>query len=299
MNIVYIILAHQLPDQLIRLVHRLNADDVTFFIHVDKKAKSAMYKQIVASLGGYKNIYFLDRYARYHGDFNHVKATLQGIRMAHALSIQYDYIILLTGQDYPIKSNISIQRVLEESHERSFIEYFPLPSEHWQNENGGFDRVNYFYLHWYGWEFPFLKRNNYLKLIPDQIWFALAKILPMRRIFPGDFRIYGGSAYWCLSRESAEYIYNFVQQNDAFVNFFKNVKIAEEIFFQTVLLNSPLRDRLVNDNLRYIIWSKSRHPENLCDQDFENLIKSNKLFARKFDMTVNPGLVDMIDRVIS
>lgn len=37
MRIAYIILAHNYPEQLGRLISKLNKDDVSFFIHIDKK----------------------------------------------------------------------------------------------------------------------------------------------------------------------------------------------------------------------------------------------------------------------
>jgi hypothetical protein len=108
--------------------------------------------------------------------------------------------------------------------------------------------------------------------------------------------MFGGSHFWCLSRYCIEYVHEFVQQNDAFMRFFKYVKTPHEMIFQTILLNSALKDLLVNDNLRYFDWSRnSSHPEILCKQDFERFINKDKLFARKFDVTVDADVLDMID----
>ena len=120
-----------------------------------------------------------------------------------------------------------------------------------------------------------------------------------RRKLPSDLKLFGGSAYWCLSRDCIEYMNNFVQQNAALVNFYKHVKIPEEIFFQTVLLNSPLKNQLVNDDLRYIVWSGTRHPAILHKEDLKEFINTNKLFARKFDVTIDPDVLDMIDEATS
>ncbi|NGY93813.1 beta-1,6-N-acetylglucosaminyltransferase [Bacillus megaterium] len=37
-------------------------------------------------------------------------------------------------------------------------------------------------------------------------------------------------------------------------NYFKYVLIPDEIFFQTILLNSKFKDEIINDNLTYINW---------------------------------------------
>jgi len=299
MNIVYVILAHKLPEQLVRLVNKLNSDSSYFIIHVDKKTDRETYGSMAGPLHTYKNVSFLYRYRHYYGDFNHLLATLDAFKKVHELGIPYDYIILLTGQDYPLKSNKCIQRTLQESDGNSFLEYFPLPNEHWKDENGGLDRVIYWNFNLCGREFAIREKNRFIPSFLVPLSSAFAEILPIQRKLPGDLKPFGGSAYWCLSRDCIEYMNNFVQQNKALVNFFKYVKIPEETFFQTVLLNSPLKNRIVNDNLRYIVWSTTRHPAVLQKEGLKEFINTDRLFARKFDVTIDSDVLDMIDHVTS
>lgn len=57
--------------------------------------------------------------------------------------------------------------------------------------------------------------------------------------------------------------------------FMKYCDASDEIYFQTILLNSPYKDICVNDNLRYINWSKDREgPAILVEDDFEEITKS-------------------------
>ena len=80
MRIVYIILAHKLPQQLVRLVKKLNNDFTFFCIHVDRKADRETYRGMVDPLRTYENIRFLYRHKRYYGDFNHLGATLDAFQ---------------------------------------------------------------------------------------------------------------------------------------------------------------------------------------------------------------------------
>lgn len=59
---------------------------------------------------------------------------------------------------------------------------------------------------------------------------------------------------------------------------------SEEIYFQTVLLNSEHAKNIVNDCLRYIDWSSGRggYPAFLDVTDYEKIKTSNNIFARKF-----------------
>jgi hypothetical protein len=282
MKIAYIILAHKLPEQLVRLVKKLNTETTSFFIHVDKKTDAEKYRKMVTPLSTLENVHFLRRRVCQWGTFSQVQTTLDGIRKILELQLDFDYTILLTGQDYPIKSKEYIQKFFEKREGKSFLEYFPLPTEIWKHENGGMNRIIYWHLYFFGHHRKIFPRfdQSHLKLL-------------------GNFRLFGGSAYWCLSRDSIEYINEFLHQDDSFIKFWKYARIPDEILFQTILLNSHLKDTLINDNFRYIVWGDSSHPEILCKPDYEQLVNSNKLFARKFDVTIDSDVLDMIDKVTS
>jgi hypothetical protein len=50
MKIAYVVLAHRYPDQLIRLIHRLNTENASFFVHFDKKTDDIATAKAVKSL---------------------------------------------------------------------------------------------------------------------------------------------------------------------------------------------------------------------------------------------------------
>lgn len=299
MKIAYIVLAHKLPGQLIRLIRTLDSSSATFLIHIDKKAEGSSYKKVSDTFADAENVYFLERRPIYYGDFNHVQSTLDGIHMLLELDISFDYVILLTGQDYPVKSQNDIQIFLDKNRGKSFMEYFLLPDERWGDEDGGLDRINYWHLNFRGNEFAYLKKKRILKLVPDKLWNGFSRVFHFQRKLPQNIKWYGGSAYWNLSRECIEYIAAFVKENEDTVNFFKHAKISGEMFFQTVLLNSHLKESIVDDSLRYIEWSDSRHPAVFGKKDFGRLMESGNLFARKFDSAEDAEILKMIDQEIS
>jgi hypothetical protein len=63
-----------------------------------------------------------------------------------------------------------------------------------------------------------------------------------------------------------------------------------------VVMNSDLAGTVVNDNLRYIDWSRDRRPAVLGIEDLERLRTSTKLFGRKFDVGRDSAILDAIDR---
>jgi hypothetical protein len=121
--------------------------------------------------------------------------------------------------------------------------------------------------------------------------------LPGRRRLPLGMTPYGGSAFWCLAREALAYVHRFVREHPDVAEFFEHTKIPDELFFQTVLMNSPLAPTIVNDDLHYVDWSGGgAHPATLTAEDFDKLRSSGKLFARKFDPGADPAILDLLDR---
>lgn len=281
-DLAYIISAYRLPDQLTRLVRRLDTETASFFVHVDRKTDDATYRRMAEPLSGLDNVHFLERHRCHYGGFGHVEATLKGIEELFRQGVPFDHVLLLTGQDYPIASNRRIGEFFREHEDLSFMSHFPLPSSEWQE--GGLDRIESWHVR---------LGSHYLRM-PGMRG-------PLRRRHPAGLRPFGGSAYWCLSRECAEYVRGFLRDARSYVRFFRFVNVPDEIFFQTILLNSPLRDAIVNDDLRYLEW---RHPEVsggpavLRRSDFENIMGSGKLFARKFDVTEDAEILDLIDAAI-
>ncbi|MFN6567620.1 beta-1,6-N-acetylglucosaminyltransferase [Dendronalium sp. ChiSLP03b] len=285
MEIAYIISAYKYPQQLIRLVNRLNVDKTSFLIHVDKKTNNEIYQEMVQGLSKYSNVYFLERHKCYWGDFGHVLASIKGIKKIFDSQISCDYIKLLTGQCYPIKSSQQIRDFLKQINYYSLVNFFPLPSDVWikgGEHRGGIDRIEYFY-------FNLFNKRFQASLFQYQL----------KRKFPKDFKPFGGSSYWCFSRELAEYVNNFVSQNLCFTNFFKNVAVPDEIFFQTIIMNSPFKEKIINNCMTYTQWlDSSDSPEILGINDFNKLSQSSCLYARKFDASQDSQILDLIDKYL-
>ncbi len=273
MRLAYIISAYHRLNQVTRLVRRLQADGTSCFVHVDRKTDDHEYEELMQSLIDVPTVHFLERHTCHWGGFGHVRATLKGIDALLSGGAGFDYAVLLTGQDYPIKSNGYIARFFESQRPRSFMAVSPLPSESW-SPRGGLDRIEYAHVRLHG---------HHARL-------------PFRRAFPEGLRPFGGGAYWSLSRECIEYVSGFVAERPDVVAFFRRVDIPDEIFFHTILMNSPLRDTIVDDNLRYIDWERGRRPAVLEARDIDALRASPKLYARKFDVHQDESVLDLIDR---
>ncbi len=274
-RIAYVISAYRLPAQLVRLVRRLAAPGVTFAVHVDRKTRRSVVDEMVAGTGAL-DVTFLPRHVSHWGGFGHVRTSLKGIDHLYRTGVEFDYAVLLTGQDYPLRSAASIAERLGGSGGSSFMNWWALPYAPW-GERGGLERFE-------DWHWVTYDRKHIA--------------LPLRRRLPHGFAPFGGGAYWCFARPLVDYVQRFVTTSRDYVRFFEHVLIPDELFFQTLIMNSPLRDSVVNDNLRYLDWSREPAPAVLGVGDVDRMLGSDKLFARKFDETVDPDVLDRLDEVI-
>jgi hypothetical protein len=65
-------------------------------------------------------------------------------------------------------------------------------------------------------------------------------------------------------------------------------------------MNSPLKNNVVNDNLRFIVWEKrnGNFPANLDETDYPALAETSAFFARKFEYPVSETLREKIERLL-
>jgi hypothetical protein len=269
-RIAYVISAYRRPEQLVRLVHRLADDDVRFYVHVDSKTREPVFRSMVDGLAEL-DVSFLPRHACHWGDFGHVRASLKGIAAIVESSFDPDYTVLLSGQDYPIKSNRAIREFLAERDGRSSFLHFPLPTPHWAG--GGLPRLRDWHLRW---------RGIHLRL-------------PLRRRLPLDLDPWGGSAYWIMSRRALAVVHAFVEEHPEYVRFFEHVDIPDETFFQIMLLNSSVASECDDIRLHYTEWGRTPAPAVLLTADYPQIAESPCLFARKFDPEIDSGILDLID----
>jgi hypothetical protein len=274
MRIAYVVVAHKNSEQVVRLVRRLATDQATFVVHVDRKASATVDANIRSGTRAVADVHFVKRDRCFWGGFGMVRAVLRSIDYIIDQEVPFEYVVLLSGQDYPLRSPGEIELFLRNSGGRSFMQVARLPTPFWQE--GGLPRIEKVHLISYG-----------------RLRFHLR--VPWRRQIPGGLTPYGGEAWWCFARPVVQYIHEFVECHRPFVRFFHHVLHPDEVFFQTIVMNSPLADSVVDDHLRYVDWSTDPGPAVLRASDFEKLTHSAKLFARKFDETMDSEILDLLD----
>lgn len=275
MKIAYLILAHNTPRQLQRLISALQNKDVAFYIHIDKKSKENFKIS-------QNNIHFLKkRLSVSWGGFSQVQATLSLLQEAKKHG-EYDYYILLSGSSYPVKSVQYINDFLNTYNGYQFIDLYPMPLF-----DKTFDRVEYAFFegHQNGLINYFLMKVNYF-----------IKKLNIKRSFPTEhknMKLYGGGQWWVLTDSCIEHILKYIGENKALIDFYKYSFCSDEMFFQTIIGNSPFARKVMN-GVMYTDWSGVPKPAiineshlGLLNNEYISVpFGDNKrflLFARKFN----------------
>jgi len=198
--------------------------------------------------------------------------------MVYINKIEVDYFHLISGQDFPVKKHYCIKSFFEMNNGLSYMSYSSLPYNNWSNK--GMDRILF------EWDIDgIVVQQNQMGII---------------RNFPEKIKPYGGSQWWSLHKECVDYLLEVCNDGNYIYDFYKKCLIPDEMLFQTILMNSEYKNRIINDNLRYIdFYSGPEFPKILRIEDYDKLISENRfLFARKFDDYVDYKLRDMINNFI-
>ena len=311
MSINYIILAHKNPHQITRLVNRLNCSNCSFYIHVDKKVSQLPFS---TALFGKKNVHFITkREDGKWGGIGIVKATLTALEQI-VKSNSAGYCVLLSGQDYPIKSNDEISAVLEKNNGASFADVWAIPAAHWYN--GGLDRIHYY-------KFDIKDGNRNYTMIPSLLskefykrrrdhlknilrlvtQFKIPFQVLRKRNFPKYLMPFGGSQWFAITTEMAERITRFLKERKDYVVYHRHTLLADEIFFQSLIMHFSRVEKVpVKPSLTYVRWEgkEAAHPVSFSSLHINELKMASKqypekLFARKFDF--NDELFDVLDNL--
>jgi hypothetical protein len=277
-TVAYVILAHGNPEQVARLVGTLPSNSPVL-IHFDRRAPETVYRQVVELLRGRPKLHFVKRQACRWGAFGIVEGTINLIQSLVALDVDYDYATLLSGSDYPIKSNLEIATFLDRNRGKEFIESFLLTDPNRWSNHGGYYKTPQ-------------------KVLCRHIRFRSRVMrIPGMRHMPDGLSPYGGAQWWTLSRQSMSYIADFIERAPNIIAFFRKSFIPDESFIQTVMSNSHLAERITGDDLRFAIWDRPLppYPATLAVEDVDMLRASDKHFARKFDPHVDSAILEVLD----
>jgi len=282
MGIAYLITAYKYPEQLGRLVRRIEreAPGAPIFVHVDAKVEQSPF--LVACRGTGAQFTTRRQVVRW-GAFSMVRATLT--LGEEALGSDATHVVLLSEQCYPIRPVAELEAHMGSSPGRDFVDARQVRTQ-WPAAAGRFER------------FYFPDCPPRLARLCMATRRALARIGPVRRV-PDGYDVYAGSTWWALSREGLEYVLATHRGNRRLRWFFALTSVPEEMYVHTILSNSPRQDgiRPTITYARFDSRVSTEHPRAWRIDDVAELEKSGAYIARKFDASVDSAVLDYFDRM--
>ncbi|MES2174091.1 MAG: beta-1,6-N-acetylglucosaminyltransferase [Pseudomonadota bacterium] len=270
--IAYLILVHRFPEQFKRMFQAIYVPGNQYLIHVDQRSGPDMTADIAAFLKPYINVAMLPSRKMLWGGYSLVDAELRGMAKLLEMNADWRYFINLSGQDFPLKSQAYIADYLASHDGTEFIRNVPQQAVRPDTMN----RLSHYFVE----AFNRIVRTGVRRR-------AMSGITP-----------YIGTQWKAVTREFCD----FACHNPAarrFKQFYRRTLIADEGFFQTLMMNAFAGGKVVNDDLRTIDWIPDGdiklRPRTFVTRDALRLTLSPDLFARKFDAQEDSHILDLLE----
>jgi hypothetical protein len=277
MRLAHLILIHDKPLQAERLIKQLIYTDTDIYIHLDKKCDIGSY----IHLQSLQNVFFTKSRADITwATYSMIAATLACFEEIMEANAIYSHINLLSGRDYPLKDAATIQNFLFANADKTFMAYRHIYKE-WTEPLSRFNMYSF---------------GDYNFPLRFKIQSLFNKFLPSKKL-PYGLEPYGRSQWFTITPECAKYVVDYMKKHASVRRFFRMTWGVDELVFQTILMNSSLKNKIVNNHLRFIKFERGgTSPLIITIEDAGILISSGKFYARKFDAAIDSEILNFLDK---
>ncbi len=286
----YLITAHSKKAQLINLLHLLDDPENDLYLHIDKKAQGFPEEEL-RSAAPHSRVSFVPRLDARWGSEVFIDAILSLVCLAS--EEEHAFYHLLSGVDLPLRPQDEIRTYFDAHAGEEFVSFERETAKPYIIEG----RIGRW--HWQQPVNPLLKKFN-RRLAPLSV--TLQRIVGVNRIKNAPVVFQKGGVWFSITHALARYV---VEQMPRYRAYYRHSSCADEIWLQTLVANSPFMERRAymgwDDELaatmRYVDWSGGgASPRTLTSADYEMLLESGMLFARKFDDSVDADVIERISK---
>jgi len=272
MRFAYLILAHNSFGLLKELIRSLDNPNNDIYIHLDAKIGVIDFTQFL-SIPHFSKVCFIGKRVDVAwGGVSLVEATLNLLEAS--VDGKYDYYHLLSGVDFPIKSNEYIQKFFKENEGKEFIGFVNNCPERML-----VNRLSYYHIfNGHG------IRNSLIIRSINAILIKIQRLFHIHHHFPVN-NYKKGAEWFSITHGLCK---DLVDEKNFILKHYKYTLVPDEIFLQSYVYNSDkYKNSLYNDKdeylgcMRKIDWLRGR-PYVWQLKDYEELVTSPYLFARKF-----------------
>lgn len=282
----YLIMAHNEFEILKILLHLLDDERNDIFLHIDYKVGSISETEFLQCVKKSKLIILKNRLNVVWGHYSQIKCELQLLEAA--VPYEYCYYHLISGVDLPIKSQKHIHDFFDNCGQKEFV-HFDSP----ELDPVFLKRVKKY------WVVKGRKRG-----ILKKLWNKILMFLQIGidRVKSSGLTYQKGANWFSITHDLADYV---LQNTDIIEKYFRYTVTGDEMFLQTLVASSEFINNVYcygekddySSIQREIDWKRG-NPYVYTKDDFEELILSTKLFARKFSWKVDSQIVKKIEEYV-
>lgn len=279
-----LLIAHQNPEHQFKLINYLG-ESFDFFIHYNKKSK--LTEKEIKAFTALPNVKLFSQ--KYEVNWGGVKLTkiICDLGREAIKNEKYKYIIVLSGQDFPIKSREDILEFYQKNEGQQFLLHYPLPYPWWHN--GGLDRFNYYHF------YDLVNGRDMMGLRFINLMVKIQKFMKLNRNIEKKLPpMFGGSSWFSVTTDCMKYCISYFDEQKDLFNHINHTFAPDEMIFHTIIMSSSFAKSVKNDNLFFISWENGPSPVTLDDSFFPILKSSEKLFARKFISPTSKSLIEKL-----
>ena len=282
-----LILAHKDFQQILRLSKRL-ITHFEIYIHFDAKFELTQeQKDTLLNTG----IHFIQQYSVHWGAWSVCQAVLAVLHEA-LKDPEIGYFHFISGQDWPVKSSEEIFNYYQ-ANSNIYMKYRSVVGVKETGEPIEWCQKYYF-------DYDRIPRQTLYGILYHRLTLLKQTIKRTNKLkdLNISLSLYQGSQWVDMPRDAAEYIVTYLQKHPEVQKMLSTGFCSDEFMFQTLLCNSPLANRLVNNNHRLIKLVKQHdsYPAILDESNYDEIISGDYHFVRKIDSTYSATLIDMIER---
>lgn len=316
--VLYLVTSYRNPEQILRLVGTIRRESPAseILLHHDQFRSRLDPSMVNQEAPGAHLLSSLSPMA--WGDFSVVEMHWRCFEWALE-HLDFEWLVLLSEQDYPVQNLSKTEHLLFGSGADAFMDAYTVDAATMWPRALGYYRYFYSYSTVPGmglahristpWSPAFRRLRqrvvNRVNRRPGRL--ARAETYPdgmptrigIRRRstpFSDSFGCWVGKAWFALSRRAVSQVVSFNQGHPGYRSYYRRTIVPEESATASIVMNSPDL-RVVARNLHFERWSNpySGHPDILRRDDLQEVMSSGMPFARKFDIGVDSGVLDILD----
>lgn len=293
----FLIIAHTHLVQLGQIIEVLSSPNHYFFINIDlKNVNGIKYMQKYANQ---RNVYFItgkERMEVSHGGYSMVECTLKLLHKAQEKGM--DYYHLMSGQDFPCRSNNEFDDFFAKNEGYS---YMLMDSDKFRRES----MVRKYPSRIKPWYFYDIKHRDVslVNFVARGLNFV-SRRFEWRKDIPN---LWGAWQWFSWHKTVTDYVLKEELNNQSFFRRFQHTSCSDELIFATLLHDHRDQLKIISNNsLRYINWKKfvegrkkKNSPLILNEDEYDDIVESGVFFCRKVDPIISRKLLSLLEERIN